>query len=72
MPQAKAYSDLQTMVSKAQLMPKKVKPTIVQHIKSLPPLISNREEELYTFKIVKLKDILAGYRIKVVSKMKIW
>jgi hypothetical protein len=62
MPQAKAYSDLQAMVSKAQVMPKK--------IKSLPPLISDREEELYTTKIVKLKDILAGYRIKVVSKMK--
>jgi flagellar capping protein FliD len=60
-PRLSAYSDLQAMVSKAQQMPKK--------LKSLPPLISTREDELYTTKIVKLKDILKGYNISF-SKMK--
>jgi hypothetical protein len=38
--------------------------------KPLPPLISKREELLLTYKIAELKDILAGYKIKGVSKMK--
>jgi hypothetical protein len=38
--------------------------------KTLPPLISKREELLLTYKIAELKDILAGYKVKGVSKMK--
>jgi hypothetical protein len=38
--------------------------------KPLPHLISKREELLLKYKIAELKDILAGYKIKGVSKMK--
>lgn len=38
--------------------------------KPLPPLISEREAILLTYNIADLKDVLAGYKIKGVSKMK--
>jgi len=37
---------------------------------SLPPLQSEREKLLFSFKIAELKDILSGYKVKGVSKMK--
>jgi hypothetical protein len=46
-----------------------VKPSQPSQV-SLPPLQSERELLLLTYKIAELKDILAGYKVKGVSKMK--
>jgi hypothetical protein len=50
--------------------PTKAKRQYVKPNVSLPPLISDREKLLMTYKISDLKDVLAGKKIKGVSKMK--
>jgi hypothetical protein len=65
---------LDIILIEAGLPPQNSKPQPVSQPKSqpktLPPLISKREELLLTYKIAELKDVLAGYKIKGVSKMK--
>ena len=79
--QAKPEADakklaLDIILIEAELMPQnstplpKAKAKEPEKAKPLPPLISKRETTLLSYKLAELKDILAGYKIKGVSKMK--